>query len=134
MTEIPMKLIKDHTLLWRLGHKVICVDIGILSGPTYFDHVLFCMKTHTDRDSVARARVQYYARVRPGNMKLHWEAHAGAVPQEWGEFKTLWRGLKLLLRHKSRRDHDEKQSRNENKHTVCSLSQFSASPILTLTQ
>ena len=79
MTKIPMKLIKDHMMLRSLGYKVLRVDIGILPGPTYFDQVLFCTKTHSNRDSIARTRVEYNARVRPGNMQLNWESHAGAV-------------------------------------------------------
>jgi hypothetical protein len=107
------------------------VDIGVLPCPTYFDQVIF-METHAERNSIARARVEYDARVRPSDMGLNRKAHAGAITDEWSEIKTQWSWLRLLLRTENRRERDQQQHRDENQHIDCFLSQFSVSPILTL--
>jgi len=63
-------------------------------------------------------------------MGLNGQAHAGAVAEEWCEFKTQWLWFRLL-RTQSRRECDQQQ-RNEDKRSDYLLSQIPASPILTL--
>ena len=50
-----------------------------MSGPAYLDEVIFILEPHTERNSIARVRVEYHARIHPDDMGLNWKAHAGAV-------------------------------------------------------
>ena len=68
VAEVGMKLIKNHALTGGVGRDVLRVDIGVLPCPANFDQVIFIKEAHTERSSVARARVQYDARVRPCDM------------------------------------------------------------------
>src|ERR1700758_2580779 len=63
VAEISMKLVKNHALPGRLGRDLFRVNIRILPCPAYFDQVLFRTEAHTKRNSIARARVGYKARV-----------------------------------------------------------------------
>ena len=106
MAEVSMKLIKNHALTGWLGRDFFSVDIRVLPCPAYFDQVIFILEPHAERNSIARARVEYDARVRPCDMGLNRKAHAGAITDEWSEIKTQWLWLRLLLRAESRRERD----------------------------
>src|SRR5215469_7563410 len=93
--EVPMKLIECHALTRNRWSDILRVDIGILPCPAYFDQAIF-LDAHTERNSIARARVEYDARVRPCDMGLNGEAHAGAITGEWSEIKSQWFWLRWL--------------------------------------
>src|SRR6476620_11413942 len=57
VAEVRMKLIKDRALTGRLWCDVLRVDIGVLPCPANFDQVIFITEAHTERNSIARARV-----------------------------------------------------------------------------
>src|SRR5215475_8807851 len=88
VAEFDMKLIKKYALTGRLRRDVLRVDIGVLPCPANFDQVIFITEAHTERNSKARARFQYDARVRPRDMGLDRKAHARAITDEWSEIET----------------------------------------------
>ena len=92
-----MKLIKNHTLTRELGRDALRVDIRVLPCPAHFDQITFIYEPHPKRSSIARARVEYDVRVRPGDMGLNGKAHAGSITHEWSEIKTQWLWFRLLL-------------------------------------
>src|SRR6266404_1777517 len=81
MAKVSVKLIKNHTLTDRLGRDLLRVEIRILPCPAYFDQVLFT-GAHAERNSIARARVHYDARVHACDMGLNGKAHDGAITHE----------------------------------------------------
>src|SRR5258707_7863167 len=89
VTEVSMKLIKNHSLTGRLGQDVLRLDVGVLSCPTYFDQAIF-MEAHTERSSIARARVEYDPRVCPCDVRVNRKAHDGAIAHERSEIKMQW--------------------------------------------
>jgi len=46
-------------------------------------------------------------------MGINGKVHDGAITQKWGEIKTQWFWLRLLLRAESRRERNEEQGRDE---------------------
>jgi hypothetical protein len=126
--EISMKLIKNHTLPRKLGRDVLRVNVRVLPCPAHFDQITFICDPHTKRSSIARAGIEYDARVRPSDMGLNGKAYAGSITDEWSEIKMQWLWFRLLLRAENGGERDQ-QHRDENKHVNCFLSQFSASPI-----
>ena len=100
VTEVSMKLIKNHPLTRRLGQDVLRVDVGVLPCPSYFDQAIF-MKADTERSSIARARVEYDSWVCPCDMGVNRKAHDGAIADERSEIKVQRLWLRLLLRAES---------------------------------
>ena len=101
-----MKLIQYHALMRNRETDILGVDKGVLPCPPQFNEAVF-LEAHTKRSSVARACVNYDARVRPRDMRLKRKAHAGAITDKWSEIKTQWFWLRLLLRVERRRKRDE---------------------------
>jgi hypothetical protein len=87
MAKVSVKLVKNRTLTVWLGRDVLGVEIRILPCPAYFDQI-FLAEAHAERSSIARARIHYDPRVRTGNMRLNWKAHAGAISHVCGEVKA----------------------------------------------
>ena len=113
MAEVCVKLIKNHALTGRLGSDVLRVDIRVLPCPAYFDQVIFIFEPHTKGTSIARARIEYNARVHRCDMGLNRKTHAGAITDEWSEIKTHWLWFRLL-RAESGRERNQ-QHREESK-------------------
>jgi len=114
VAEVSMKLIENHALARGLRRNVLRVDIGVLPGPAYFDHVLFCMEAYPKRNTIARARVEHDTRVRPCDMGINRETHARAITHERSEFETHWFCLRLLLCAEGRRKHDDEYRRDDD--------------------
>jgi hypothetical protein len=106
MAEISMKLIKNHALTRELRRDVFGVDVRVLSSPSHFDQIAFIGEPHPKRDSIARARIEYYARVHPRDMGLNGKADAAAITDERREIKTQPPLLWLLLRTERRGEAD----------------------------
>jgi len=126
MAEVSMKLVKNHVLTGRYSRDVLRVHIRGLPCPAYFDQVSLICESQTKRSSIARARIEYDARVQPHDMGLNWKAHAGAITDEWSEIKTqrLWRWRWLWLRTERGRQCDQ-QHHNDNKRLDNLVRQFS---------
>src|ERR1700757_1198556 len=77
VAEVSMKLIKNHALTGRLGQDVLGVDVRVLPCPSYFDQAIF-IQADTERNSIARARVEYDACVCSCDMGVNRKAHDGA--------------------------------------------------------
>ena len=113
MTEVSVKLIKNHVLTEGLGRYVFRVDIRVLPCPPHFDQVVFC-EPHTKGNAIAWARIEHDAWVHPHDMGFNGKAHAGAITDEWSEIKTNWFCLRLLLCAEGRRKHDDEYRRDDD--------------------
>jgi len=132
VAEVSMKLVKNHALTERLGQDVLCVDIGVLPRPSYFDQAIF-LEAHTERSSIAGAGVEYDSRVCPCYMGVDRKADDGAIADERGEIKVQRFWLGLLLRAESWREREAEQCRDVRTNIDAFASQVPAPPLQTLT-
>jgi hypothetical protein len=132
VTEVSMKLIKNHVLTGRLGQDVLRVDVGVLPCPSYFDQAIF-MEADTERNSIARARVEYDSWVCPRDMGVNRKAHDGAIADEGSEIKMQRFWLRLLLRWKNWRERDAEKCRDVKVNIEGFQGQVPAPPLQALT-
>jgi len=90
VAEVAMELIQNDALLRRSGGDVLGMYVGILARPAELDEVLLTIgqQAEAEREAEAGTGIEDHARVRPGNVRLDGETHAGAVSSERSEIEA----------------------------------------------